>query len=309
MTVVFDRTKPGGLFSFFGCQHESLGPMQPITEETKTLYEQAFGKDAGSGPGGKRAETWKCASMQICNSCHKPAVIDMDHTWNPEHEIKEDIWVMPDGGGPDISLGRRYWMVKDCSRCEVRNYVRQTRALSQEEMRLEDKRIASRHAATQASIPAAAARRVEGLTRKDPTKRKDLAKYDVFLSHASEDKEAIARPLYEALTAQGVSVWFDEAVLKMGDSLSAKIDEGLVKCDYGLIIISPSFLDKKWPQRELAGLVAREIAGGTTRILPIWHDIDHSALVQRSPTLADRVAGKSIEGIPELVKKILEVIR
>lgn len=139
--------------------------------------------------------------------------------------------------------------------------------------------------------------------------RSKATRYDVFLSHASEDKETIARPLYEALTAAGVSVWFDEAVLKLGDSLSAKIDEGLAKCTHGIIIISPSFLDKRWPQRELAGLVAREVAGGTKRILPIWHDIDHSTLVERSPTLADRVAGRSREGIPELVRKILEVVR
>lgn len=134
-------------------------------------------------------------------------------------------------------------------------------------------------------------------------------RYDVFLSHASEDKETIARPLYEALIAAGVSVWFDEAVLKLGDSLSARIDEGLAKCTHGIIIISPSFLDKRWPQRELAGLVAREVAGGTKRILPIWHDIDHATLVERSPTLADRVAGRSSDGIAELVRKILEVVR
>ncbi len=141
-----------------------------------------------------------------------------------------------------------------------------------------------------------------------PTAKK-ITRYDAFLSHASEDKETIARPLFDALTAAGVSVWFDEAVLKLGDSLSAKIDEGLAKCTHGIILISPSFLDKRWPQRELAGLVAREVAGGTKRILPIWHDIDHAMLVERSPTLADRVAGRSSEGIAELVRKILEVVR
>jgi len=133
-------------------------------------------------------------------------------------------------------------------------------------------------------------------------------RYDLFLSHASEDKETIARPLYMALTNAGMSVWFDEAVLRLGDSLSGKIDEGLAKCAHGIIIISPSFLDKKWTQRELAGLVAREVAGGTTKLLPIWHDIDHATLVQHSPTLADRVAGKSTDGISKLVKKIKEAV-
>jgi len=120
----------------------------------------------------------------------------------------------------------------------------------------------------------------------------------VFLSHASEDKDAIARPLYQALIEAGLTVWFDEAALRLGDSLRRKIDEGLARCNYGVVIISPNFLDKEWPQRELDGLAAREIAGGKTMILPVWHDIAHAAIAQKSPTLADRVAAKSTEGIP-----------
>jgi hypothetical protein len=135
------------------------------------------------------------------------------------------------------------------------------------------------------------------------------AKYDIFLSHAWEDKDAIARPLFEALTAEGIIVWYDEAVLKIGDSLRRKIDDGLARCDYGIIIISPSFLGKEWPLRELDGLVALEVQSGKTKILPIWHEIDKETLLSRSPILADRVAGKSSEGIPALVQKILAAIR
>jgi len=133
-------------------------------------------------------------------------------------------------------------------------------------------------------------------------------KYDLFLSHAGEDKDAIARPLFNALTAAGVTVWFDEAVLKLGDSLRRKIEEGLAKCRYGIVIISPAFFAKEWPQRELDGLAAAEIQSGKRKILPIWHEIDDDAIVQRSPMLADRVASKSSEGIDALVKKILEAI-
>ena len=134
-------------------------------------------------------------------------------------------------------------------------------------------------------------------------------KYDFFLSHASEDKQAIARPLYDALKAAGVTVWFDEAALKMGDSLRRKIDEGLARCTHGIVIISPSFLAKEWPQKELDGLVAKEVQSGKNAILPIWHDIDKEALLQRSPMLADRVAGKSREGIQALVRKILDATK
>jgi hypothetical protein len=135
-----------------------------------------------------------------------------------------------------------------------------------------------------------------------------LAKYDFFLSHAWEDKETIARPLYGALTAAGASVWFDEAVLRIGDSLRRKIDDGLARCKFGIVIISPSFLDKEWPQRELDGLVALEVESGKTKILPIWHQIDKGLILRYSPALADRIAGKSSEGAKALAKKILRVI-
>lgn len=138
--------------------------------------------------------------------------------------------------------------------------------------------------------------------------RSDNTTYDIFISHASEDKDAIARPLYNALVENSISVWFDEAAIKLGDSLRRKIDEGLSKCRYGVVILSPHFLSKEWPQRELDGLVARETALGEKRILPIWHELDRATLLRYSPPLADRMAGLSEDGVPALVKKILQVL-
>jgi hypothetical protein len=132
--------------------------------------------------------------------------------------------------------------------------------------------------------------------------------YDIFISHASEDKDAIARPLYRALIEKGLSVWFDEAVLALGDSLRRKIDEGLARCRYGVVILSPHFLSKQWPQRELDGLVARETSTGEKAILPVWHHLDREILVGYSPTLADKIAVRSDEGIPTVVEKILDVL-
>lgn len=133
--------------------------------------------------------------------------------------------------------------------------------------------------------------------------------FDMFLSHASEDKDTIARPLHQALTAAGVSVWFDEAVLKLGDSLRRKIDEGLARCKYGIVVLSPSFFAKHWPQRELDGLVAKEITSGEKGILPIWHEIDQKGVAEYSPTLADRLAIPSSKGINEIVRQILDVLK
>ncbi|MGA2770010.1 MAG: toll/interleukin-1 receptor domain-containing protein [Bryobacteraceae bacterium] len=95
----------------------------------------------------------------------------------------------------------------------------------------------------------------------EPQMPRQIAKLDVFLSHASEDTDAVARPLYQELIEAGLPVWFDEAALRLGDSLRRKTDEGLARCNYGVVIISSNFLNKEWPQRELDGLAAREIAG------------------------------------------------
>jgi len=132
--------------------------------------------------------------------------------------------------------------------------------------------------------------------------------YDLFLSHAFEDKDTIARPLYRALVANGVTVWFDEAVLQLGDSLRRRIDTGLAKCRYGIVILSPKFLNKQWPQRELDALVARETATGEKAILPIWHELDRDTLMRYSPALADRLAGRSEDGTDALVNEILRVL-
>lgn len=132
---------------------------------------------------------------------------------------------------------------------------------------------------------------------------------DVFIAHASEDKDSIARPLHQALVARGWKVWLDEAALELGDSLRQKIDQGLRECRYGVVVLSPSFFAKTWPQRELDGLVARETASGAKAILPIWHSIDHAGVAAFSPMLADRLAVKSSDGIDVVVEKVESVLK
>lgn len=132
--------------------------------------------------------------------------------------------------------------------------------------------------------------------------------YTAFVSHASEDKEEIARPLTEALTALGHKIWFDEFTLKIGDSLRRAIDRGLASSRFGIVVLSPSFLSKNWPQYELDGMVAREVAGQKV-ILPIWHKLSKNEVLSYSPTLADRIAlSTSNYTIDELAKAIHEVL-
>ncbi len=133
--------------------------------------------------------------------------------------------------------------------------------------------------------------------------------YDVFISHASEDKETFVRPLAVALNAMGVSVWYDEFSLRVGDSLSRSIDKGIAGSRHGLVVVSRAFIEKPWPEYELRGLVTREIAGKGS-ILPIWHGVGHDEVAGFSPTLADKVAIRTGEaGAADIAVQIVAVVR
>jgi hypothetical protein len=133
--------------------------------------------------------------------------------------------------------------------------------------------------------------------------------YDAFISHASDDKEELVRPLAEQLRARGFRVWYDEFELKVGDSLRRKIDSGLSRSRFGIVVLSPAFFSKNWPQYELDGLVAKEIAGGKV-ILPIWHKVSKDEVMKYSPTLADKFAlSTSLYTVTDLSTKLDEVLR
>ena len=96
--------------------------------------------------------------------------------------------------------------------------------------------------------------------------------WDLFVSHASEDKDTFVRPLAVTLRSLGISVWYDEFSLRVGDSLSRSIDKGIARSSYGLVVVSRAFIKKAWPEYELRGLVTREIGEGKV-ILPIWYGV------------------------------------
>jgi hypothetical protein len=133
-------------------------------------------------------------------------------------------------------------------------------------------------------------------------------RWDVFVSHASEDKADIARPLAARLRKEGLSVWYDEFALRLGDSLASSIDKGLASSRYGIVIISKSFLAKEWPRKELDALVTRERRGHKV-ILPVWHNITAAQVRRRSPLLASKVAISSSKGLDRVIASVLEVVR
>ena len=134
-----------------------------------------------------------------------------------------------------------------------------------------------------------------------------MKRWDVFISHASEDKDTVAFPLAEALTRAGLRVWLDKQELRLGDSLREKIDEGLAESRFGVVILSLNFLAKSWPRKELNGLMAIE-EDGRKVILPVWHNITKATLKQYSPILADRLGAKTEDGIDSVADEIIKVV-
>jgi hypothetical protein len=143
------------------------------------------------------------------------------------------------------------------------------------------------------------------------TESKSAAKpedaWDVFISHASEDKEAIATPLAEALRANGLRVWYDDFSLRLGVSLRESIDRGLARSRYGVVILSGHFFSKHWPTQELNGLATREVDSQKV-ILPVWHGVGFTEVRGYSVTLADRLAVQTKDGLAHVVEKIMAVV-
>jgi len=131
---------------------------------------------------------------------------------------------------------------------------------------------------------------------------------DVFISHASEDKADVARPLANALVEAGMEVWLDEGEITLGDSLRAKIEHGLASCRFAAVVLSPDFLEKSWTQAELDGLIAIEHASGEKRILPVWHNLDEAAVAMRAPILAGRFAISTAEGTGAMCEAICRAV-
>lgn len=137
----------------------------------------------------------------------------------------------------------------------------------------------------------------------------DEREFDVFISHASDDKDSVVKPLAFALRDAGLKVWYDDFELKIGDSLRQKIDKGLAKSRFGIVVLSRNFIKKGWTNYELDGIITRMISGEQV-LLPIWHEITKKEVMDFSPSIADRVArNTSIFTVEEIALEISDLIQ
>jgi hypothetical protein len=91
---------------------------------------------------------------------------------------------------------------------------------------------------------------------------------EVFVSYSSKDRR-FAERLAGDLVGYGVRVWWDQWEMQVGDSLIAKIQEGIQASSWLTVVLSPASVASNWVKRELASALADEISTDRVRVLPL----------------------------------------
>ncbi|WP_353095673.1 toll/interleukin-1 receptor domain-containing protein [Tissierella praeacuta] len=134
----------------------------------------------------------------------------------------------------------------------------------------------------------------------------DPEEYELFVSHAWEDKESFADEFVQELRDLGVKVWYDTSQIKWGDSMRVKIDDGLKKSKFGVVVLSPDYIreGKYWTKTELDGLFQLESVNGKT-LLPVWHNLTKKDVMAYSPIIASKLAMTTASMTPQEIAKEL----
>lgn len=144
--------------------------------------------------------------------------------------------------------------------------------------------------------------------RENVEKRSNLPDLrDVFLCHAWHDRKDAAKELHDILESKGVSVWFSEKDVLLGSSLLREIDKGLAKSRVGIVLVTPSFIERikgeGIAEKELSALLARDL------LVPILHNTTFEDLREVSPLLGSRSGLSTIEDSMALVAaKLAELV-
>jgi hypothetical protein len=121
-----------------------------------------------------------------------------------------------------------------------------------------------------------------------------------FVSYAGEDRD-VAQSIARALNEMGIPTFYDRDSLNPGDSIVEQIHEALAQVDFGVLVISPAFLEKNWPRHETLQLV-RAYIDGRTRLLPVRHNVSQEEVEERQPALADIWAVNTEDGLRAVVR-------
>jgi hypothetical protein len=134
--------------------------------------------------------------------------------------------------------------------------------------------------------------------------------WDVFISYAREDREGFVIELVRALRRLGLNVWYDQIIIKRGQSIRREIDRGISKSRYGIAVLSNSYFlpTKTWTQLELDAFFSQE-SSDKHYILPIWHGLSAADVARYSPLVAGKLAFNSKEGAEGIASEIRKILQ
>lgn len=109
--------------------------------------------------------------------------------------------------------------------------------------------------------------------------------YDVFISHASQDKYVYVEKLYEALKKLKIRVFYDKEEIEWGDNWKERILRGTQKSEFAIIVISYHFFDKEWTERELEEFMKRQNESNQKIVLPLLYRVSVAKFKEHYPFL------------------------
>jgi hypothetical protein len=133
--------------------------------------------------------------------------------------------------------------------------------------------------------------------------------WDVFISHASEDKAQLVRPLADALKEYGVKVWYDSFSMQPGSNLGHSIDAGIAAAEFGIIVLSPRFIAKEWPRYEFDAVCQRRTEQGG-RLIILWHTLAQEDRPEWTKALdLEKCLDTATQPLTALTVRVLEWVR
>lgn len=111
--------------------------------------------------------------------------------------------------------------------------------------------------------------------------------YDVFISHASKDKNVYVDSLNAAVRKLGLNIFYDTDVLSWGDNWKQVIIDGTKSSEFAIIVISNNFFDREWTERELGEFLSLQNEKHQKIVLPLLYGISLDRLKEHYPELGD----------------------
>lgn len=133
--------------------------------------------------------------------------------------------------------------------------------------------------------------------------------YDVFISYVQSDSSEYVDKLEIALKQYDIQVWRDKSNMRIGQSMTQAIENGLAKSKLAIVVISPNYLHKYWTNFELDGIFSKQGVTGEQMILPIWNNVSAEEIASKRPSLANLLAwNTNVDTVDDIVQELRELL-